>query len=189
MAKQQHRQHRKDIFNKVILPNKDKIILAYSKGSSERAIYDELGIQAKVWNEQKKKHPEMDEWLQQEHSKIVNDLKNALLKKAMGFQYEEKVQEIKQDLDENGKPIGRKYMQTRITTRYAEPDATAIFGCLKIYDKDKLMYDVQCQSIEIKKQELEIKKQESTTENSDLAEKLKDLKIEFVDGTKKESEK
>lgn len=184
---------RLSVFETKIKPNKEQIIASIKKGASERSIANELNISWSAWSTSKVQHPEIKEWIDVPRASIVNDLKGALIKKALGFTYEEKVQEIKQDIDSSGRPIGKKYIQTKIITHYAEPDTTAIFGCLKIYDKDKLEYDIQAQSIELKKQEMQLKEKiingNSEEENSKLIEKLKNVKIEFVDRSIKDDKR
>lgn len=183
--------NRKTNWEKVLLPNKDKIKQLAADGASERQIAAVLHLSMTCWIESKKKHPEIDEWISEPRAILVGKLKGALVSRALGYEYEEEVTEIKRDLDSSGKPTGRQYVYTRKIKQFAPPDTTAIFACLKIYDKDNIDYDDKAQMIKIKKDELELKKQvvgiEDNTQES-LVEKIKDFKIEIVDASKKDGD-
>lgn len=183
--------NRKTNWEKVFLPNKDSIIKLAENGASERQIAAELHLSMNCWMETKKKHPEVEEWLSAPRAILVGKLKGALVSRALGYAYEEEVTEIKRDLDANGKPTGRQYIYTRKIKQFAPPDTTAIFACLKIYDKDNIDYDDKAQMIKLKKDELELKKQvvgiEDNTQDS-LVEKIKNFKIEIVDASKKDGD-
>ena len=178
-------------WEKKILPNKDDIIKQFENGASERQIYQSLGICADTWIEAKKRHPEMQEWIDKPRAKIVGMLRGALMKKALGFTYEEKVTEIKQDVDSNGRPVGRKYMYSRTLYHYSPPDTNAIYGCLKIYDKDSEQYDTQAKALALKRDEFELKKKVMLPDDEadkDLIKKLEGFKIEIIDASKKDGE-
>ena len=99
------------------------------------------------------------------------------------------ITEIKQDLDSQGRPTGKQYVYKRTIHHYSPPDTNAIFGCLKIYDKDNASYDIQAKAIELKKQELELKKLTAGIDNEseqNMIDKIKGLKIEIVDASKKD---
>ena len=180
---------KKTAWEKKIMPNKDAIVKSIENGASERQIAAELDISWSCWLEQKKNHPEIEEWIDVPRARLVGKLKGALVSRALGYEYEEEVTEIKQDLDATGKPIGRQYVYTRKIKQFAPPDTTAIFACLKIYDKDNINYDDKAQMIKIKKEELEIKRKTLLPEDeadTNLIEKIKDLKFEVIDASKKE---
>lgn len=183
--------NRRTSWEKVILPNRKNIEALVENGASERQICAELDISMKTWIEQKNKHPEIQEWIEKPRAILVGKLKGALVSRALGYEYEEEVTEIKRDLDTHGKPTGRQYVYTRKIKQFAPPDTTAIFACLKIYDKDNIDYDDKAQMIKLKKDELELKKQvvgiEDNTQES-LVEKIKDFKIEIVDASKKDGD-
>ncbi len=181
---------KKTMWEKAILPNKDKIVKLVENGASERQIASALKMSWNCWIETKKKHPEMEEWIDRPRALLVGKLKSALISRALGYTYEEEITEEKQDIDENGKAVGHKYVYHRKITQHAPPDTTAIFACLKIYDKDNIHYDDKAQIIDIKRKELELKEKTSgiESENSDLAEKIKGFEIKFVDASRKEGE-
>lgn len=179
------------MWDKVIKHNKDKIIQLIEGGASERQVATALGISWNCWMETKKKHPEeMDEMVDRPRTVLVGKLRSALISRAMGYAYEEQITEIRQDVDENNHPVGKKYVYQRTLKQFAPPDTTAIFACLKIYDKDNIQYDDKTQMIDIKRKELEIKQKESNPEEKEesLIEKIKGFKIEVVDASREKGE-
>lgn len=173
----------------VILPHKDDIIKLFDNGASEFQVYSALGISKDAWYNAKRLHPELEEWINQARCKIVGQLKSALLKKALGFTYDEEITEIRQDQDADGNPIGKKFTYTRKLHHYSPPDSNAIYGCLKMFDVDNEKYDVQAKAIAIKKDELEMKKKLLLPDgeaDKDLIKQLEGFKIEIVDASKKE---
>lgn len=143
-----------------IKPYFDKIKEALEKGIYETEIAKTLGVSNSSWFEYKTKYPEFaDIFKNADRSQLLNDLENALIKKAKGFEYQEKKQYIKKD--DNGEVV----TYTEISTRYQPPSETAIFGALNRFDpnykKDKAYY-------ELKKQELKLKKEVAKAKNFDL---------------------
>lgn len=139
-----------------IQPFFEKIDKLLNEGASEKQVAEALGVSYASWNNYKKQYPEFDELCRKPRTTLVEDLRSALVKRALGFKYEEKKQYIKQDIDPVTKqPIGRQYIQTEITTKYALPDTTAIFGALNIYDPE---YVKDKKAHELKEQELELRK-------------------------------
>ena len=180
---------KKTMWEKLILPNKDKIIQLYSNGAGDYEVWTYLGMSKAAYYNSKKAHPEMEQWINEARCKIVGQLKSTLFKKAMGFTYEETITEERQDVDENGKPIGKKYKYTRTLYHYSPPDTNAIYGCLKIYDQDNIKYDNQTQALAIKREDLELKKKLLLPDgeaDKDLVKKLESFKIEIVDVSKKD---
>ena len=180
---------RRTMWEKVIAPNKQAIIKLVEDGASERQIASSLGISWSCWLEQKKKHnEELEEMLDRPRAVLVGKLKSALISRALGYAYEESVTEVKQDIDVNGRPVGRQYVYKRTIKQFAPPDTTAIFACLKIYDKDNIQYDDKAQMIDIKRKELEMRQKEAGTDEDEqsLVEKIKNFKIEIVDASRKE---
>lgn len=127
-------------------------------GATEKQVAKNLGVSYASWNNYKRDNPELDELCKEPRTELVEDLKGALVKRALGFSYEEKKQYITED------ELGNKKKHTEITTKQALPDTTAIFGALKIYDQNKLDYDIQAQSIDLKRQEFELRKEMAENE-------------------------
>lgn len=129
------------------------------QGATEKQVAEQLGINyTGTWIVYKNKYSEFAELIKGKDMKpLVEELRSALVKKALGFEYEEKEQYIKQEVDPVTKqPTGKKYLQTKILTRYQAPDTTAIFGALNIYDnnyvKDRANYELRQQEFELRKQ-------------------------------------
>lgn len=120
-------------------------------GATERQVSQALGIAYSTFNKYKAENKEFAELLSNvDRTEIILDLRSALLKKAMGFTYEERKKYSKKD-DE-----GNTYTYVEITEKVALPDVAAINLALKNYDKDNWSNDPA--SLEIKKQELELRK-------------------------------
>lgn len=146
---------RKDRYTTHILPRFKDIDKWLNEGASEKNIAKKLGIAYSTWNNYKQKYAEFKDLCNKPREGLVDSLWSSLIKKALGFTYEEKKQYIKED-----KETGKKFVYTEITTKYSPPSETAIFGALRKYDskENKLEYDYQSKSIDLKKQELELKK-------------------------------
>ena len=149
---------RKGKYETHVKPYFDKIRKWLNEGATERQVAESLGIAYASFNNYKRDYPELDALCKEPRKELVEDLKGALVRRALGFTYEEKKQYITED------ELGNKKKHTEITTKQALPDTTAIFGALKIYDKDKLDYDIQAQSIDLKRQEFELRKQMAENE-------------------------
>ena len=149
---------RKGKYETHVKPFFEKIEKLLNEGASEKQVAESLGVSYAAFNNYKVQYKELDELCSKPRIQLVENLKSALVKKALGFTYEEKKQYI---TEENGSI--KKH--TEITTKQALPDTTAIFGALKIYDAKKLEYDIQAQSIDLKRQELELRKANAADEN------------------------
>lgn len=147
---------RRNLYDTNIKPNFDKIDKMLNDGASEKQCAEALGVSYPSWNNYKKKYKEFDDLCHKQRTKLVEDLRSALVKKALGYTYEEKEQYIEQEIDpKTKKPTGKKVMKTKIVTRHQPPDTTAIFGALNIYDddyvKDKKQYELKQQELELRK--------------------------------------
>ena len=132
-----------------VKPYFEKIETWLNGGASEKQVAEALGISYPSFNNYKRDFTELRELCEKPRVGVVLELKSALIKKALGFTYEEKKQYITED--ENG----NKKKHTEITTKTALPDTTAIFGALNIYDPD---YVKDKKQHELKQQELELRK-------------------------------
>lgn len=131
------------------------------QGATEKQIAEQLGIAYSSFNEYKLKFSELSEVLKTKNMAVlVDELRSALVKKALGFEYKEKKEYMREDPN-----TGDKVKYIEITTRQSLPDTTAIFGALNIYDetyiKDKANH-------ELKKQELELRKELAKANSFDL---------------------
>ena len=124
-------------------------------GASEEQVANKLGIAYSTFNKYKQEYEELRLVCEKPRSKLVDELKSALVKSALGHTYEEKKQYIKED-----KETGKKFIYTEITTKYQPPNTTAIIIALRMYDKENRgEYDIQTQQIDLRSQELELRKE------------------------------
>lgn len=146
---------RKSKYETHVKPYLKKIEEWLNNGASEEQCALALGLCYSTFNNYKRKYPELKAVCEKPRIGVVVDLRSTLVKKALGFTYEEKEQYIKQEVDPVTKqPIGKPTMHTRIVTKQALPDTTAIFGALNMYDEE---YCKDRKQYELKRQELELR--------------------------------
>lgn len=144
---------RKSVYDEKIKCRFDDIERWLKAGASEKQVAGALGVAYSTFNKYKVEKTELMDLLKSiDRSELVCDLRSALIKKAMGYTYEEKKQYITEDLI-----TGNKKKHTEIYTKVAHPDVAAINLALKNYDKDNWANDPAM--LELKKQELELRKQ------------------------------
>ena len=153
---------RKSKYETHVKPYFEQIDKWLNNGASEEQCAVNLGISYASWNNYKNKYDDFRALCEKPRANLVEDLRSALVKKALGFTYEEKEQYIKQEVDPVTKrPIGKPIMHTRIVTKQALPDTTAIFGALNLYDedyvKDKKQYELKQQELELRRLSAEAK--------------------------------
>ena len=117
-------------------------------GISEEEIAKALRISITTLNSYKNDHPDILRALKKGKESLITELENALIKKALGYDYEEKKVYTK---TENGQAI----TYTEITKKHQPPDTGALFGLLK--NKDPEHYSDNPQMLQLKKQELELR--------------------------------
>lgn len=146
---------RKGKYETHIEPFFERIRELLNGGASEEQVAAALGVSYASWNNYKRDHEEFDALCREPRTKLIGDLRSALVKRALGFSYEEKKQYITEDED------GKKKKHTEITTKQALPDTTAIFGALNIYDpeyvKDRKQHELKQQELELRKMSLDLK--------------------------------
>lgn len=136
---------RKSKYHDYVKPRLADIKKWSAAGATEFEICTALGVSVSSFNEYKNKFPELMDTLRAGRQNVVLEVKAALYKKAVGFNYEEKV----------GRTKGEDIV-TEIYQRYSPPDTTACAMMLRNYseewrDKDKLSNDFRRQEIAIKK--------------------------------------
>lgn len=125
-------------------------------GLTEAQVAKNLGIAQSSWSLYKKQYSELTELIKNSRETVVDELRGALLKRALGFEYEEQKTYIK---IEDGKEV--RY--TEITKKQALPDVAAINLSLKNYDKDNWANDPQL--LALRKLEFEFKKKMAEDNN------------------------
>lgn len=98
-------------------------------GLTDDQIAHNIGIARNTLYEWRKRFPDIDDALKR--GKVVVDImvENALLKRALGYEYEEVVTEIREEPREGKKPLQIKYIKK--ITKKALPDTTAQIFWLK----------------------------------------------------------
>lgn len=139
-----------------VKPYFDKITEMLNGGASEEQVAVSLGISYSSFNNYKSQYEELAELCKQPRVKLVDDLRSALIKKALGMKIERKKTYIKKDAD------GREAKYTEIMVDELPPDTTAIFGALNLYDCD---YVRDRKQYELKQQELELRKMLAENQN------------------------
>lgn len=115
-------------------------------------IADALGISRSMWDNYKVMHPELAAALDKGKEKLVQELRDALRKKALGFRYDE----TKTTQKKSGK-------QTQVTIekfdRYSPPDIGAIHLLLKNNDPNWRNDDFE--TMQLKKKQVDIAQQKA----------------------------
>lgn len=145
---------RRDKYTTVIEPNFDYILKQLQNGATEKQIFSALGIAGDTWYKYKDKKTEFSDLIKKGRAHLVTDLRGALVKRAMGFEY----QESRTYLDDTG-----NVERSEVYTKYAPPDVAALNLALKNYDKDQWANDPQM--LDIRKEELEMKKKKAEEED------------------------
>lgn len=109
---------------------KEKLILIEGwarDGLTDEQIANNLNIATSTFYEYKKKYPEFSEVLKKGKEVVDYEVENALLKRALGYEYEEKTYELKynEQLKKNVEVL------TKRVTKQIAPDTTAQIFWLK----------------------------------------------------------
>lgn len=121
------------------------------EGLTEILIAKNLGISTATFYDYKNKHPEFSEAIKKGRAPLISRVRGALVKRAEGFNYEERKTYHKKD-----EVTGNNTSYVEITQKYCAPDVAAINLFLKNYDKDNWANDPQ--NLELKRMELELRK-------------------------------
>lgn len=141
---------RKGKYETDIKPRFDEITHWLRSGASEKQIYENLGITKDTFYRYKRNYKEFYDLLKNGRQALVMQLRNTLIKKAMGFEYTE----VKQYAREEN---GHKVTYVEKTTKTALPDVAALNLCLKNYDPENWANDPQ--ALRLKEKELELKRE------------------------------
>ena len=96
------------------------------KGLTDKEISKQLGIATSTFYEYKKEHSEFSDALKRGKQPVDNDVENALLKKALGYDYEEQVTEVRISEDGTQHPA-----VVRTLKKHMSGDVTAQIFWLK----------------------------------------------------------
>ena len=137
---------RKSKYDEYVKPYLKQITEWAKSGATEKEISAALGIALSTFSDYKNKYSELSGALRAGRQTVVLNIKAALYKKAIGFEYEE-MRGVKKD---------GKVVSAEVFKRYSPPDTTAAAMLLRNYDdeyrdKDSVQTDFKRQEIEIKK--------------------------------------
>jgi AcrR family transcriptional regulator len=141
---------RKSAYDTIIAPHLNEIKDAVKNGATVEEIAKSLNISESTLYKYKEEKTELAEAFAHGRASIIIQIRGALLKKALGYTYEEKKQYIKKDAD------GEKVTYTEITTKHQPPSETAGAMLLRNYDDNWL--DKDSTTTQLKQQELELRK-------------------------------
>ena len=133
-------------------PNLDKIE-QMALTMSEKQIAQSLGVGYTAWKEYKKTYPAINDHLKKGRQKLVFDLQSSLIKRAKGFNYEER-----KTIKEDGKTV-----REEIYTKASLPDVAAIHLLLKNLSENWRQDDKA--TLDLKREKLELEKQKAEQEN------------------------
>jgi transposase-like protein len=100
-------------------------------GLVDEQIAENMGIHPSTLYEWKKKHPEINEALKKGKEVVDIQVENALLKRAMGYTFEEVIKERTPIRYEDGKPVEWEMQVTKKVLKEVQPDVTAQIFWLK----------------------------------------------------------
>ena len=117
-------------------------ILGWARdGLTDEQIAHNMGITKTTLYDWVKRFPAISDSLKEGKAPVDQEVENALLKRALGFTYEETTTDIEEiptaKTDEDGNPIMRTITHTKTVTRTALPDTTAQIFWLKNRRPDK----------------------------------------------------
>lgn len=135
-----------------ILPNMDKIVEQLRGGATEKQVAINIGVTPSVWKKYKREQKYFRDKCFHAREPLVQELRGALIKRGVGFEYTEK--EVIEKVTEKGTETITKTLYKK-----ALPDVAALNLALKNYDRHNWANDPAL--LEIKKEELRLKKKAS----------------------------
>ena len=123
---------RNDAYKDRIKPRFQEIAKWKAKGLTERQIAKNLGVSYSTFNKYKSLKKEFSDLLLTSAQPLVNELRGALVKKALGYKYKEKKTYYKTDKDGN---VIMEYCET--VEKEQAPDTGAIHLLLKNLDRNE----------------------------------------------------
>ena len=118
-------------------------------GLTEKQIAKNLGISRNTLNDYKNRYPDFSDTLKRGKQVCVAEIENALVRRALGYEYEEIKTYIKDDAQGTT-------TYTEKTIKHQPPDVGACAILLK--NKDPKNYTNDKAALELKRQELELRK-------------------------------
>lgn len=143
-----------------IKPHIEEIKDAVAAGATVEEIAKAFNIAPSTLYKYKAQKKELKDAFARGREKVIIEIKAALLKKALGFNYEEEKRVGKKDKDGENVIMVEKY------TRYCPPSETAAGMLLRNYDEE--WKDQDKATAALRKQELDLKKAIAEASNFDL---------------------
>lgn len=147
-------------YDREIKPHIDDIRKAVESGATDQEIATAFGIAQSTLYKYKKEKPEFSAAFARGREKVVIDIKAALLKKALGYEYTEEKAVAKKDKD------GETVVLVETYKKHQPPSETAAAMLLRNYDQD--WRDNDSAAARLKEQELDLKKAIAQATNFDL---------------------
>lgn len=135
-----------------------KEIEEMSRDYTNQDIAKMCGVAAQTFSGYVTKYKELDEALKRGRTELVKELRSAMIKKAIGFNYTEK-KIIKKKNDEGVLEV----VTEEIYEKYAQSDVAALNLLLKNYDPKNWANDPQ--ALEIRKKELKLAEKKAENAN------------------------
>ena len=151
---------RKSKYDEFVAPHLNEIKNAVEAGATDAEIAESIGISVSTLIEYKKKYPEFQKSFARGREKVVFEIKAALLKKALGFNYEEEKRTGRKDKS------GENIILVEKFTRYCPPSETAAGMLLRNYDRNWL--DSDRTSVDLRIQEHDLRAAIAAANNFDL---------------------
>lgn len=143
-----------------IEPHLNEIQKAVESGATDQEIATAFNMAVSTIYEYKRKYPKFKEAFTRGRARVVFDIKSALLKKALGFEYKEEKVVARTDKD------GENIVSVETYKRYCVPSETAAAMLLRNYDEK--WRDNDKASAELKKQEAGLREAIAKATNFDL---------------------
>lgn len=148
-----------------VKPHLEQIKKWAEQGATEKQIAKQLGIAYSTFCDYKNKYSELSETLKEKDMTVlVEELRGALVKRALGFEYKESKSYWRIPKGSTRKEDAECIYKEEYK-KYQPPDTTAIFGALNIYDPD---YVRDRANHELRKEDIELRKAIAKANNFDL---------------------
>lgn len=151
---------RKNKYDTHIAPHLEQIRTAVKNGATVKEIADALGVAESTLNKYKAEKTELSAAFACGRANIVIDIRAALLKKALGYDYEEEKRVGRKDANGENVVIVEKYK------KHQPPSETAAAMLLRNYDETWI--DKDSVTTQLKQQEFELRKAIADNNNFDL---------------------
>lgn len=151
---------RKSKYDTEVKPHLQEIAEAVKNGATVAEIAAAFGIAESTIHKYKKEKKEFSAAFARGRANIVIEIRGALLKKALGFEYEEEKRVGRKDAKGENIVLVEKYK------RYSPPSETAAAMLLRNYDANWL--DKDNATTQLKQQEFELRKAIADSNNFDL---------------------